>query len=112
MATTFPKLDSSVGTQIGVLGDNPNTDDNLTAAQLKAKFDYDGAKIKEYLNGVTGGAAGLVDELNEFAEDIEDALADKLEVGSLPEDIGIKMGTTEPTTDDISEGQIYLMYEA
>ena len=112
MATTFSKLSNTVGTQISALGDNPNTDDNLTAAQLNAVFDYDGATIKAYLNGVTGGAAGLVDELNEFAEDVEDALADKLEVGSLPEDIGIKMGTTEPTTDDISEGQIYLMYEA
>ena len=111
MATTFPKLDASVGVQIGALGDNPNTDDNLTAAQLKAKFDYDGAKIKEYLNGGLG-ADGLIDELNEFAEDVEDALANKMDVGSLPEDIGIKMGTTEPTTDDISEGQIYLMYEA
>lgn len=112
MATTFPKLDSSVGTKIGALGDNPNTDDNLTANQLKAKFDFDGATIRDYLNGVTGGAAGLVDELNEFAEDVEDSLADKLDAGSLPVAVGIKMGTTEPTTDDISEGQIYLMYEA
>jgi len=30
--------------------------------------------------------------------------------GILPEYVGIKMGTTEPTTDDISEGEIYLKY--
>ena len=30
--------------------------------------------------------------------------------GILPEYVGIKMGTTIPTTSDISEGQIYLKY--
>lgn len=36
---------------IGSLGDNPNTDNNLSAAELKAMFDKAPELIKEYLNG-------------------------------------------------------------
>lgn len=36
---------------IASLGDNPNTDNNLSAAELKAKFDEAPELIKEYLNG-------------------------------------------------------------
>ena len=35
---------------ISALHDNPNTDDNLTAAQLKAKFDQEPDGIIDYLN--------------------------------------------------------------
>ena len=36
--------------------------------------------------------------------------AAKLASDILPANVGIKMGTTVPTTSDISNGQIYLMY--
>lgn len=38
--------------------------------------------------------------------------AAKLGSDILPTNVGIKMGTAEPTTSDISNGQIYLKYEA
>lgn len=34
------------------LGDNPNTDDGLTAQELKAKFDEGCQKIQDYINEV------------------------------------------------------------
>ena len=107
----FTKIsDSAIGTSISALGDNPNTDDNLSAAALKAKFDYDGYHLKDYINNT------LVEELDDFAEDVEDALDDKLDVGSLPASVGIKIGTETPTygtgEDQITDGQIYLKYNA
>ena len=46
----------------------------------------------------------------------ETELAATLEIGSrfvgvLPANVGIKSGTTVPTTSDISSGEIYFMYE-
>jgi len=110
---SFTKMSANVN-NIQALGDNPNTDDNLTAAQLKAVFDKAASDIKAYLNGALG-VNGLVDELDDFAADMETALAGKLDNDSLPEDIGIKIGTATPTygtgTDQITDGQIYLKYE-
>lgn len=48
---------------IAALGDRPNTDNNLTAAQLKAKFDEAGNAIKTYINGT------LVDTINSGCQD-------------------------------------------
>jgi len=106
---SFTKIsDANIGASISALGDNPNTDDNLTATQLKAKFDYDGYHLKDYINNT------LVEELDDFAEDVDDALDDKLDVGSLPSAVGIKIGTEIPTygtgDDQITDGQIYLKY--
>jgi len=41
---------------ISALGDNPNTDDSLSAAQLKAKFDFAANLIKTYINNTMVGA--------------------------------------------------------
>ena len=45
----------------------------------------------------------------------DEMLASELEIGTklkgvLPANVGIKMGTSVPTTDDISAGEIYLKY--
>ena len=36
---------------ISKLGDNPNSDNNLSAQELKKKFDESGNLIKTYING-------------------------------------------------------------
>lgn len=41
---------------IAALGDNPNTDNSLSADQLKAKFDYAAGLIKTYINSTLVGA--------------------------------------------------------
>lgn len=46
---TIPKLTADIA-YISKLGDYPNTDDNLTADGLKAKFDQAGLEIQKYLN--------------------------------------------------------------
>lgn len=52
MASTFTitPLEEAKVTIISGLGDEPNTDDSLSAAQLKAKFDEGGKNIRTYLN--------------------------------------------------------------
>lgn len=37
---------------ISKLGDNPNVDNNLSAADLKEKFDEGGKKVKDFLNNI------------------------------------------------------------
>lgn len=41
---------------LAALGDNPNTDNSLSAAQLKAKFDFAANLIKTYINNTLVGA--------------------------------------------------------
>lgn len=70
---------------ISKLSDEPNDSDGLTAAQLKAKFDEAGNKIKTYLNSVLteelqaeGGAANVgIDYIEAIstAQTVQDALA-------------------------------------
>ncbi len=50
VATTIPELTTDLNI-IASLSDRPNTDDGLSAAQLKAKFDEAGNAIKTYING-------------------------------------------------------------
>lgn len=97
---------------ISALGDNPNTDNNLSADALKAEFDLAGKNIKTYLNNT------LIPQLNAALAAIDPAqipngtiTAAKLS-NILPNDIGIVIGTETPTdeTPIISAGQIYLKY--
>ena len=55
----IPELNDDLSI-VSKLGDNPGTDDNLTAAGLKAKFDEGSLAIQRYLNGV------LVAKLNQI----------------------------------------------
>lgn len=76
---------------IAALHDEPNVDDGLTAAQLKAKFDESGNKIKTYINGT----------LKDFVEDLEDGtgLAD----GSVTEP---KLAANSVSTRTIIDGNV------
>jgi len=119
----FTKLtDADVGVGISALGDNPNTDDNLSADQLKAKFDYDGAAIKTYINNTltteldaalgTGAitAAQLAGSIPGSKLSNSTITAAKL-TGILPANVGIKHGNKNPpTTSDIADGEIYLYH--
>lgn len=52
---------------IAALGDNPNSDNDLTAQGLKEKFDEGGREIKTYINGT------LIPEIqNAFTEYIDE----------------------------------------
>lgn len=56
------------------LGDNPNTDDNLSASELKATFDRPAEDIKEYVNGTLVPA---IQELEEYGDAVSADLSDK-----------------------------------
>ena len=56
------------------LGDNPNTDDNLSASELKATFDRPAEDIKEYVNGTLVPA---IQELEEYGDSVSADLSDK-----------------------------------
>ena len=55
----FPKLTENLSI-ISALGDNPGTDDGLSAEELKAKFDQAALILQRYLNNT------LVEKLNEI----------------------------------------------
>lgn len=56
------------------LGDNPNTDDNLSASELKATFDRPAEDIKEYVNGTLVPA---IQELEEYGDSVSADLSAK-----------------------------------
>lgn len=56
------------------LGDHPNTDDNLSASELKATFDRPAEDIKEYVNGTLVPA---IQELEEYGDSVSADLSDK-----------------------------------
>lgn len=56
------------------LGDNPNTDDNLSASELKATFDRPAEDIKAYVNGTLVAA---IQELEEYGDSVSADLSDK-----------------------------------
>lgn len=56
------------------LGDNPNTDDNLSASELKATFDRPAEDIKEYVNGTLVPA---IQELEEYGDSVSADLSNK-----------------------------------
>lgn len=56
------------------LGDNPNTDDNLSASELKATFDRPAEDIKEYVNGTLVPA---IQELEKYGDSVSADLSDK-----------------------------------
>lgn len=58
------------------LGTFPNTDDNLTAEELKAKFDEAGLKIQSYINGTLTPAVAAIQEQGAQLE-VDTAAADK-----------------------------------
>ncbi|MGM9587244.1 MAG: hypothetical protein ACI3VA_07155 [Candidatus Limivicinus sp.] len=60
----FPKLLDDLKF-IQKLGDNPNTDNGLTAAELKAWFDKAPVVIQDYINNV------LIAKLDSLAQDVE-----------------------------------------
>ena len=79
---------------------------STTTAQISVTF-TDGTT---YTSG-TINTAGVADGSVTTAKIADGAVtAGKLGSDILPANVGIKMGTTEPTTSDISAGQIYLMY--
>lgn len=98
---------------ISKLGDNPITDDNLTPQQFKARFDAAAVAIKDYINNT------LIPELDSLLttgaikeEMIDDGAVTAPKLNAiLPSNIGVKYGSTTPTTDDISDGEIYLKLE-
>ena len=111
MASTFTltPLEEAKVTIISGLGDEPNTDDGLSAAQLKAKFDEGGKNIRTYLNGT------LIAELQTEIRSLEDAtvgtakLVDgavttaKLGTGAVTE---TKLGTDAVATAKIADSAV------
>lgn len=65
MAEKFEKFTSFADDMeiIQKLGNNPNADNGLNEAELKAKFDESGIKIKAYL-------LTMIDQLNKFVDDL------------------------------------------
>lgn len=77
-----------------------------TTAQISVTF-TDGTT---YTSG-TISTAGVPDDSVTTEKIVNgNVTAAKLASDILPANVGIKMGTTVPTTSDISAGQIYLMY--
>ena len=88
-AVTAAKLAAGAVTSVKI------TDGNVTAAKLAA-------------GAVTTGK--IVDG-NVTTDKLADGAVTKTKLGSIkPEDVGIKIGNKIPTTDDISEGEIYFKY--
>ena len=104
---------------IAALGDNPNTDNSLSAAQLKAKFDYAANLIKTYINntlvgainGNTSAIAGKADAATTLAGY---GITDAMTASSINSALALKQNlitvTDTPPTSDSPDG-IYLVYE-
>lgn len=88
------------------LGDNPNTDNGLSAAELKAAFDKAPLAIQKFINNVLVVAinAGVDDYLQKSGGTVEGALA---LLGPLVFTEGVHYGKEEPSTG--VEGQLFLV---
>ena len=98
---------------ISQLGDNPNVDDGLSAAQLKAVFDKNAEEIRYYLNNtlIPGIESGFASSPI-GTDDIDSGAVTNTKLGGVtPYYVGFRWGTTEPTTSDISDGQVYFQVE-
>lgn len=104
---------------IAALGDNPNTDNSLSAAQLKAKFDYAANLIKTYINntlvgainGNTSAIAGKADAATTLAGyGITDAMTAVAITAALALKQDLITVTDTPPTSASPDG-IYLVYE-
>jgi len=121
----------------GSAADNKKVFDKLVDAVVQEKFN---ALIDELLASTAGAQLGIASSVSLPYDNVQDALdyivgalvgivagdvpdgsitEDKLYDGAvtnaklsgiLPEYVGIKTGTTVPTTADIGEGEIYLKY--
>lgn len=81
------------------LGDNPNADDGLSSAELKAKFDEGGLKIKAYLLTMIGQMNRMVDDLNRQFEDTGDFLMGGTMQGALDINGNNLTGLAAPVSD-------------
>ena len=65
---TLPTLSEALVSIISALGDEPNTDNGLTATQLKAKFDEAPKNIRTFLN------SSLISALQTKIRELEDSI--------------------------------------
>ena len=111
---SLPTIDNTDTDYISQLGDNPNVDDGLSADQLKAIFDRNPEEIRYWLNNTfipaveSAFASSPID-----TADIATGAVTKLKLNSdvTPYYVGFRWGTTEPTTSDIADGQVYFQVE-
>lgn len=91
----IPTLDDNLNI-IGGLGDSPNTDNNLTADELKAKFDAAALIIQKFVNEI------LVPAVNQNTTDVSKKLSADGDSASGPlnMDGNTISGLPEPTEDD------------
>lgn len=79
--------------------------DGLTSTNVNAAL----AELLSAMQDITQGS--VADGSITTAKLAEGSVTPEKLSGILPEHVGIKSGTTVPTTSDISNGEIYFMYE-
>lgn len=79
--------------------------DGLTSTNVNAAL----AELLSAMQDITQGS--VADGSITTAKLAEGSVTPEKLSGILPEHVGIKSGTTVPTTADISDGEIYFMYE-
>ena len=96
---TLPTLSEALVTIISALGDEPNTDNGLTAAQLKAKFDESAKNIRTFLNN------SLISALQTKIRSLDDATygTDKINNGAITAE---KLASSAVTTEKIADANV------
>lgn len=90
------------------LGDNPNSDNNMTAEALKQEFDKGGIKVKKFLNGFVDQLNGFVDKLNDVVETDADPLQGGTMMGNLNMNSFSLYGLNDPEYDDQAASKKYV----
>jgi hypothetical protein len=102
---------------IQALGDNPNTDDNLSSEEMKMKFDEAARIIKQYINGTL---VPFVNDLSESATKDLDPTLTREDLAAQAKAVGDAIRNTKSYIDDRTlvasdpnnDGNIVLSYGA
>ena len=104
---------------IAALGDNPNTDNSLSAAQLKAKFDYAANLIKTYINNtlvgaINGNSTAIATKADAATTLAGYGITDAMTSSSINSALALKQDliiVTDTVPTGASPDGIYLVYE-
>lgn len=100
MATKLPSFEEDLNI-IQKLGDTPGTDNNLSSAELKAKFDEAGNRLKNYLNKI-------IPMLNGAFGGEGNVLSGGMLIGDLDVNRNRLFGVPTPTTDSDAASKEYV----
>lgn len=100
MATKLPSFEEDLDI-IQKLGDTPGTDNNISSAELKAKFDEAGNRLKSYLNRI-------VPMLNEAFGGEGNVLTGGMLIGDMDVNGNKLFGVRAPVTDTDAANKKYV----